>query len=833
MVFSKLHRKLLAGCATAALVVSVPAIAVADDFVIDTPVNVTNGGFLIDGDDTLTITPTGSISTNFLPGVVAFGGNNTIDNQGAIATTGLGNGIDITSNSTVNTSGSVATEADLSVGIAGLNNNTVDVSGTVSTKGVGSQGIVMLGGNTISVSGSVTTESVTAAGIAVENDNVITVTSTGSVQTINSDAIVNTTSPALVFQDNNTVSNWGTLSTAGIASPGMFGRDNNTISNAGSVTTDNALAPGIGVRNDNSVDNTGSVKTSRIESPGIAVQDRNSVNNSGSVETAGAFSVGILANDDNTEVSNSSTVTTTGDDSNAIQVGDRNTNVSNTGAINTSGVFSQGIRANNDNTVDHSGSIDTIGFRSDGIDLNNRNTLTMLGTIDTTGRQADGIDMVNANNVDVHGTILTTGTESDAIEADNRNTIKVSGKIVSAAASSFNIGRNNTVNLHAPAFLGGPINYGILNEFNITTGQSHSVLWDFSNGTPNAFNVSGPVPWFYNTITQQFATFDPTIFAANVDQLAEWTSVLTNLVAGQLNDGGSATGESTFGFGKTSDNSRSFWIRGLGSTASFDAESYLHEYDYDLYGVALGIDGYVRDDLKLGVLGGYYRGDLNADGRYVTSYDNDSDNWFLGIYGRKTHNNVLFDFNLVGGYQSVDQWRFVNDNLAPLGNGSASASYDAWYISPEVSVGAEVANVGGWAVQPTGRLRYTYQSIDSYTETGSLAANGNATVGSQDVQLAEGRLELALHKQSGNLDTRVFGGYLGRYSLGDDNVSVTLLNITNPIPIGTDDYQSLGYVGADVVLNMSPTAGIRATVVYTGGDGVSSFGGSGGVTVNF
>ena len=832
MIFSKMYSRLLAGCGIAALAVSVPAIAMADDFTIDTPVNVTNGGFLINGDDTLTITPTGSITTNLAPGVLAFGGNNTIDNQGAIATTGLGNGIDITNNSTVRTSGTVSTVGDLAVGIAGLSGNTVSVSGSVSTQGVGAQGIVMLDTNTIDVSGRVSTASVTAAGIAVRDNNTITVTDSGVVETVHSDAIVNTTSPALVFQDNNIVNNHGVLKTEGIASPGMFGRDSNTISNSGSITTTNGLAPGIGVRNDNTVGNTGSISTSEIESPGIAVVDRNSVTNGGSISTAGNFSVGILADDDNTEIANSGTVTTSGDDSNAIDVGDRNLNVSNTGPISTTGILSQGIRANNDNVVTNSSSINTTGFLSDGIDLNNRNTLTMPGTIDTTGPAADGIDMVNANTVDVSGMILTTGIGSDAIEAENRNKITISGgKIVSAAASSFNIGRNNTIHLDAPAFLGGPIDYGILNDFNITTGQSHSVLWDFSNGTPNSFNVSGTVPWFYNAATQQFATIDPTIFAANVDQLGEWTNMLTNMLASQLGaGGGAADGSSTFAFGDTEKGERTFWVRGLGSTASFDADGFLHEYDYDLYGVALGADGYVRDDVKLGVVGGYYRGNLTSDARYARSYDNDSDNWFLGIYGRKTKGEVLIDFNLIGGYQSTDQWRFVNDNLAPLGNGSASSSYDAWYISPEISVGTSIATAGGWAVQPTGRLRYTYQSIDGYTET---SMRGPATVGSQDIQLAEGRLELAFQRQTNTIDTRVFGGYLGRYSLGDDNVNVTLVGVTTPIPIGTDDFQSLGYVGADVFFKISPKAGIKAGIVYTGGDGVSSFGGSGGITVEF
>ena len=64
--------------------------ASADDFVIDQPVNQTNGGFPIDDDDTLTVEATGAINTigDGEDGIFA-GSRNTLTNFGSITTNGL------------------------------------------------------------------------------------------------------------------------------------------------------------------------------------------------------------------------------------------------------------------------------------------------------------------------------------------------------------------------------------------------------------------------------------------------------------------------------------------------------------------------------------------------------------------------------------------------------------------------------------------------------------------------------------------------------------------------------------------------------------------------
>jgi outer membrane autotransporter protein len=695
----------------------------------------------------------------------------------AVTTQNGGNTLDGNDSLTVTSSGSVTTTGTTAVRATGIN-NTIDNSGSISTTGTSADGIRVFNSNTVNNSGSIQTTGNDSDGIEVD--------------------------------DSNVVVNSGSIVTSGNDSYGIFAGDNNNINNSSSDT----------------------ISTTGDRSDGINANDNNTINNSGTIVTSGFLSFGISGEDSNT-ITNSSTdtISTTGNEATGIQVDDNNTLV-NSGAIKTTGRHAQAIKVDDNNHVTHSGSISTTGNTSDGIDIDDQNTLVVSGSIETTGADADGIDTEDSNTVTVSGTILTKGADSDGIEADNDNTINVSGKIVSSHAASLNLGTGNKLNLSAPAFLGGTIVFGTGTDITITTGQSHSVLWDFSTGTPNSFSASGPVPWFYNTATQQFATFDPTVFAANVNQLAEWTSLLTQLTRGQLGAGQSGSAGSSqfaYGTGQMGDKHH-VWVRGFGSDASYDAQSYVNAYDYRISGVAAGIDGYVRDDFKLGLIGGYFTGDMTANGTFATSYRNDSNNWFTGVYGRKTRDRYFVDFSLVGGYQSVDQWRFVNNNLAYLGNGSANASYNSWYITPEVSVSSNVATWNGWTVQPTARARYTYQMIDGYSETGSSA---NAVVNGQQVQLAEGRLELGLHKTHQMIDTRIYGGYLGRYSFGDDTVGVTMLTIANSIPTGVDDYQSLGYAGADIAFNLTGMAAIRAGVIYAVGDGSESISGSAGLTVEF
>jgi len=108
----------------------------AEDFVIEGVVNVENGGNVLDGGDSLTVTETGAIST-------------------------------------------VGTDA-----VNGTNGNDVVIDGVISSSGANSYGISLVGGvNSVLNNGVINTNGANGRGIQIEGDGDITNTENGLIAT--------------------------------------------------------------------------------------------------------------------------------------------------------------------------------------------------------------------------------------------------------------------------------------------------------------------------------------------------------------------------------------------------------------------------------------------------------------------------------------------------------------------------------------------------------------------------------------------------------------------------------------------------------------------------
>ena len=419
------------------------------------------------------------------------------------------------------------------------------------------------------------------------------------------------------------------------------------------------------------------------------------------------------------------------------------------------------------------------------------------------------------------------------------NTINNSGLIVSTNPTLANqiairvhgsaYGDSNSINLTAPAFIGGKIQLDENARFNatLTSGASHSVNWTFD--TTNGYGIAGgdnitkqgPLPWFTDESDgkRNYATIDPTAFANAANILADTSSMVSKMSKQGL-DKADASAEKS-----------SVWISAQGSRLDYDGD---HKATLDsrtnLYGISVGYSQQLNDDLTVGALVGYNHNDLKANSRFVQSYDNKADGVFAGINARANLIGLLqVDLGLSGGYNSHDDNRFVNDNLWNLGQSHAKSSYNSTWVSPELLFSLPVNVFDSLVVAPRAGVRYTAQWIDSYTETGSDA---NAKVDSRSIGVLDTRVGVAVTKKFGQGKVSVTGDYMHRNNTGDNAVNVTMIGDSHSVSF-FDRNVDAAILGADASFDVSNALSLIASGSWTEGSRVSGGSVSGNLKYNF
>lgn len=483
----------------------------------------------------------------------------------------------------------------------------------------------------------------------------------------------------------------------------------------------------------------------------------------------------------------------------AIAISGAGSQVINRGLISVTGPGNQGIiTTGGTTTVSNSG---TITSNSEGIwALNGGNNITNTGVIIVDGAITTGIVAHGDNNV-----------------VTNSGKIVVTANGVPAPRAIRFDGDANQLNLLAPSFLAGTLVASGTNlTVNVTTGPSHSVLWTFDplNLVGGTVNANGSVPFFYDPATGQFATFDPTRFASSVDQLNKITGTISDL-AGQR--------ERMLG----GDND--VWVRAFGHLAVFEGDAATLNRNITSLGLAAGGSARVSDHMLLGLTGGYIGNIATAHSRFATSIDNKTHGLFANANGQLSLDAFFVGFGLSAGASAHNDRRFVNDNNASLGESWSSASYGSWWLSPQISIGTSLAAADGWVVTPSAQVRYAFESIQGFTETGS---NANAIVGAHTVGVGEAKLEIAAAKDFdfGTLTGRV--GAKARRAFGATGADVTLLGQTKTVNYQAAD-QFAGYVGVDANFALSETAELNISGEALLGTGASSFGGSATLSNSF
>jgi uncharacterized protein with beta-barrel porin domain len=579
--------------------------------------------------------------------------------------------------------------------------------------------------------------------------------------------------------------------------------------------------------------NTAETTTQGPTTPELNGGDTLTIGPAGTINVTGDNTKGVSATGGANTISNSGTITTDGSiGSDAIAAREGSNTIINNGAISTQGNSSRGIFASgNQNTITNTGAITTVNSAGIRTNLGNQNIIVNSGAITTSGPGSLGILATgNSNNISNSGSITTTGVADGATSADgiysdgNSNTVTNSGSVISyfGKAIAFS-GSGNILNLANSSFLGGVIDLGTGTQINIATAANYSKLINYTGTLSGSITASGSVPAFINTSTNQVATYDPTLFAASSDALGDMTSTISSLTPGRFNG---------------SDKDHPLWVKGFGIASSYEGTDATLDRSYNYSGVAIGYDFKRSKDLSLGVLGGYGQTSLWANAESTQSFNTSSDDGFLGFYGQKRWKKVAVDFALYGGLQSFQQQRYVNDNLAYLGNSSANASYQGWWIAPEAGITYNAGQVNGWSLLPTARLRYAQQWMGGYTETGGGSAN--ATVNGRSVAIGQSFIGIGTRKTMKTRmgkDTKMVidgqVGYIYRGVVGDDTVNVTMIGQSQLLSTESSSRNAVA-VSAGVTLDLSSAVALKIRGDFAAGGGMQyGSGGWAGLSVKF
>ncbi|WP_162653007.1 autotransporter domain-containing protein [Lentilitoribacter sp. Alg239-R112] len=901
--------------------------AMADDFVVSTAVTTTNNGNTIDGADTLTITPSGSIATTADDAVDAVGSNNVIVNNGSLggfvygvhATAGSGGSLTNNNSITGGDNGVVVNMIDFSI----LNNNGASITGDNNglriagnstsvvvrnygqIEGLANDGIAVDtdaidtiiynyanasitgddrgvylsgdGGSRLENFGTITGN--TLEGVVIDSGDAV-VRNNGLIESMNSHAIEITTGSNISIENyssitgddngisvndgtsNVTVSNYNGAEILSSTANGItHGGSDSLLNNFGTINGfDYGVATSTAAANfefnnhgsltavnigffvnseDTTLANHGSINGTAGR--GVSSSSTASdfvVNNYGTIQgtTNGVFVEGARA-----IIHNYGNIESGGVGINLL-TGAINSSVLNDGEINTVGVGilsdAMNTRITNSGIISSDGRAIELEFNADNAIVINNGTLvaedtgvyvdTDLATITNNGRilsNGFGINIEDfaPGNATIlnHGEIITgydgednilsahVGIWADGVSGSNTTN---SGKIINMSKSTnpaiiyaILIDNNtNILNLLAPSYLGGHISYGSATTVNITTGPSHSVIWTLDE--TSAPVVSGPVAGFYNAVTDQFATYDPTVLAVAFDQLGESAGLISDLAALKADQ-------------------TAPWIAGFGGFSSFDGNAATLDRNTFAGGFAFGNQFELGNGFVFNAMAGYLRNSSSASSRWSESFDNSSNGFF--VHANSAFNAGMLDVNvgLSTGYNSHSDRRFVNDNLATndlgqhLGEAWSTSKYSSFWISPEIRISRQLGQVNGWDLTPSLQTQYAHQSISGFTEAGS---NGDAVVGTRSLGIVTTKAELSASKMMG------FGQFTGRVGIQSRNAvsgqsaDVTLIGINQSVSSGFEDRVS-GYLGAEGQFALGNSGSFNVGSKVSFGSGRSSF----------
>jgi uncharacterized protein with beta-barrel porin domain len=485
-------------------------------------------------------------------------------------------------------------------------------------------------------------------------------------------------------------------------------------------------------------------------------------------------------------------------------------------------------------------------------------------TVTNSGTISGGVAGISATAASVTNSGTISGATGVQLTGGSGSTLVNSGIIIGTGGTAIDFSASNSDSLTflSGTRITGAILLGANDNVSVVSGPGVSSLLTFTPNGPFSLTAGGSAPFV--VAGNQVAIVDPTGFATADKTLTDFTRAISGLATGRIGEAAPGAGGETTAFAPqsgiaaqfddvfaqfpgnayagnnavvfknptmTTADGRGVWAKGFFGQRVQQADGPTLRNVTSFFGGAIGIDGLIRPDLRLG---GFVGGGATRESIDLNSGSATSDIVFAGIYGRYAFGRAFLDFGLLGGETRNTTTRNIFTNLA--GVQSATASFNGWFISPEIAYGYRYALGSNLTLTPAARLRYVAAQFDGFSETGSSA---NLTVGSRTLQNIEERGDLTLTQtttfaSADQLRTSVHAGVLGLQRVGDGGVNAILLG--QALAFATPGASSVGgvYAGAGFEWRTAQHIGFFAAGEYTAmSDSSQTVTAKGGVRVGF